>query len=37
MIDLAYHKFQQKEFADLAYSEPDYLKPFFTTAKPVEE
>jgi tRNA threonylcarbamoyladenosine biosynthesis protein TsaB len=37
MINLAYHKFQQKEFADLAYSEPDYLKPFFTTAKPVEE
>ena len=37
MIDLAYHKFQQKEFADIAYSEPDYLKPFFTTAKPVEE
>ena len=37
MIDLAYHKFQQKEFADLAYCEPDYLKPFFTTAKPVEE
>lgn len=36
MIDLAYHKFQQKEFADLAYCEPDYLKPFFTTAKPVE-
>lgn len=37
MIDLAYRKFQQKDFADLAYSEPDYLKPFFTTAKPVEE
>lgn len=37
MIQLAYQKFQQKEFADLAYSEPDYLKPFFTTAKPVEE
>ena len=37
MIELAYSKFQQKDFADLAYSEPDYLKPFFTTAKPVEE
>lgn len=34
MISLAFEKFQAKEFADVAYSEPNYLKEFFfTTAK----
>ena len=34
MISLAFKKFEQKEFADVAYSEPNYLKEFFfTTAK----
>lgn len=34
MIDLAYEKYQAKQFEDVAYSEPNYLKEFFfTTAK----
>ena len=34
MIDLAYAKYQAKDFEDVAYSEPNYLKEFFfTTAK----
>lgn len=34
MIDLAFEKYQAKQFEDLAYSEPNYLKDFFfTTAK----
>ena len=34
MISLAFEKYQHKEFADVAYSEPNYLKEFFfTTAK----
>jgi tRNA threonylcarbamoyladenosine biosynthesis protein TsaB len=34
MISLAYEKYTEKDFSDLAYSEPNYLKEFFfTTAK----
>lgn len=34
MIELAYSKYLAKDFADVAYSEPNYLKEFFfTTAK----
>ena len=34
MIDLAFEKYQAKQFEDVAYSEPNYLKEFFfTTAK----
>jgi tRNA threonylcarbamoyladenosine biosynthesis protein TsaB len=33
MYNLALEKFNKNEFADLAYFEPNYLKPFFTTAK----
>lgn len=34
MIELAFAKYQAKDFADVAYSEPNYLKEFFfTTAK----
>jgi tRNA threonylcarbamoyladenosine biosynthesis protein TsaB len=33
MIKLSEKKFAAKEFADLAYAEPQYLKEFFTTAK----
>ncbi|MES2762535.1 MAG: tRNA (adenosine(37)-N6)-threonylcarbamoyltransferase complex dimerization subunit type 1 TsaB [Bacteroidota bacterium] len=34
MISIAYEKYLAKEFADVAYSEPNYLKEFFfTTAK----
>lgn len=34
MISLAFKKYQSKDFADIAYSEPNYLKEFFfTTAK----
>lgn len=34
MISLAFIKYQAKDFADVAYSEPNYLKEFFfTTAK----
>ena len=34
MISLAFEKFLAKDFADVAYSEPNYLKEFFfTTAK----
>ncbi len=36
MAELAWNAWNEKHFADLAYSEPEYLKPFFTTAKPVE-
>ena len=31
---LAYNAFQENAFADLAYFEPNYLKEFYTTAKP---
>ncbi len=31
LAGLAYHKFEQKQFADLAYFEPYYLKDFVTT------
>lgn len=35
MIGLAYAKYKQKDFADIAYAEPNYLKEFFfTSAKP---
>ena len=30
---LSYHKFQKKEFADLAYAEPFYLKEFYSPTK----
>lgn len=34
MIELAFQKYTMKDFADIAYSEPNYLKEFFfTTAK----
>lgn len=33
MIQLAEHKFQQMEFADLAYAEPLYLKEFYTPTR----
>jgi len=33
MITLSGEKFKQKEFADLAYAEPLYLKEFYTPAK----
>jgi len=34
MIDLAFEKYEAKQFEDVAYSEPNYLKEFFfTTAK----
>ncbi len=34
MITLAYHKFINNDFADIAYSEPKYIKEFFfTTSK----
>lgn len=34
MISLAFEKYQAKDFTDVAYSEPNYLKEFFfTTAK----
>lgn len=34
MIELAYAKYQAKDFEDVAYAEPNYLKEFFfTTAK----
>ena len=33
MISLSDEKFKQKEFADLAYAEPLYLKEFYTPAK----
>jgi tRNA threonylcarbamoyladenosine biosynthesis protein TsaB len=36
MANLAEQAWGNQQFADLAYSEPEYLKPFFTTAKPVE-
>lgn len=36
MAHLAEQAWKNQQFADLAYSEPEYLKPFFTTAKPVE-
>lgn len=36
MAELAHEAFIKQDFADLAYSEPEYLKPFFTTAKPIE-
>jgi tRNA threonylcarbamoyladenosine biosynthesis protein TsaB len=35
MNALSLTKFEQKAFSDLAYFEPNYLKPFFTTAKVV--
>ena len=33
MVSLSENKFRQKEFADLAYAEPIYLKEFYTPAK----
>jgi len=36
MAALAAEAYLNGDFADLAYSEPEYLKPFFTTAKPIE-
>jgi tRNA threonylcarbamoyladenosine biosynthesis protein TsaB len=36
MAELAHEAYINHDFADLAYSEPEYLKPFFTTAKPIE-
>lgn len=34
MAGLALAAYEQQQFADLAYCEPSYLKPFFTTATP---
>jgi tRNA threonylcarbamoyladenosine biosynthesis protein TsaB len=36
MVPLAYANFQAKQFEDLAYFEPFYLKDFYTTAKKTE-
>lgn len=36
MIALALSKFRNKEFEDVAYFEPQYVKEFFTTAKPFQ-
>jgi len=36
MIALATSKFTNKEFEDVAYFEPQYVKEFFTTAKPFQ-
>jgi hypothetical protein len=36
MAALADEAYLKGNFSDLAYSEPEYLKPFFTTAKPIE-
>ena len=36
MAALANEAYLKGNFSDLAYSEPEYLKPFFTTAKPIE-
>lgn len=33
MVSLAEEKFNEKDFADLAYTEPLYLKEFYTTAR----
>jgi hypothetical protein len=33
MVSLAREKFSRKEFADLAYAEPLYLKEFYTPAR----
>jgi tRNA threonylcarbamoyladenosine biosynthesis protein TsaB len=33
MATLAFTKFSQKQFEDVAYFEPFYLKEFFTNAK----
>jgi hypothetical protein len=33
MVDLAWKKFQNKQFADVAYTEPYYLKDVYTTNK----
>ncbi len=35
MEKLSFEKFENKEFEDLAYFEPYYLKDFMTTAKPI--
>jgi tRNA threonylcarbamoyladenosine biosynthesis protein TsaB len=35
-IQLASDVFKNGRFADLAYAEPNYLKPFYTTAKPLQ-
>lgn len=35
-IAMANEAFQKEQFADLAYAEPNYLKPFYTTAKPAQ-
>lgn len=34
MSALAFEKYQNKEFADIAYCEPQYVKEFYSTAKP---
>jgi tRNA threonylcarbamoyladenosine biosynthesis protein TsaB len=36
-IQLASDVFKNGCFADLAYAEPNYLKPFYTTAKPLQQ
>jgi len=33
MVGLAWQSYQKKEFEDVAYFEPFYLKDFYTTAK----
>jgi hypothetical protein len=35
-LPMATAAFEKLQFADLAYAEPNYLKPFYTTAKPVQ-
>ncbi len=35
-LPIATALFEKQQFADLAYAEPNYLKPFYTTAKPVQ-
>jgi tRNA threonylcarbamoyladenosine biosynthesis protein TsaB len=34
MCDMSYKKFVEKKFEDIAYFEPNYLKEFYTNAKP---
>lgn len=36
MVTLATKKYQAKQFEDVAYFEPQYVKEFFTTAKPMQ-
>jgi len=35
-LAIATEAYEKGDFADLAYAEPNYLKPFYTTAKPVQ-